>query len=103
MEGYVIGYKDQRKDDDLLLGGQVEYVADTDYTPCTYKENQNDFKGIYSEGKFKRYSFEVTIDESFKHSRIQLFDYHKKPITDVVLIEGTPRYLDAVCKTKLYI
>lgn len=102
MVGYIVGYKLEGGGNDLIPT-PIKPVQDTEFIECTFKENTNDNKGVYSEGKFSRYSFEVTIEESFMYTDIQLFDYHKKPITDIVKIQGTPRYLDVMCKTKLYV
>ena len=103
MVGYVVGYKSKVSSIPDPLGGAVEWEKVTDHIPCTYKDNLNDTRGTYEEGKFKRHSFEVIVDESFLYKDSQLFDYHKNPITKIVKIQGEPRYLDVLCKTKRYV
>lgn len=104
MVGYIIGYKYEDRDNGTpdFIGGAVKPIQDTDFVECTYKNNTSDVKGNYEEGKFQRHSFEVTIDESFKYKTIQLFNYHKKPITEIVKVQNI-EYLDLPCKTKVYV
>lgn len=100
MVGYIVGYKTRGDSIPNPLGNAVEYVKETDYIECTYTGNQSEHIGIYEEGKFMTYAFEIIVDENFDFINIQLFNYHKKPITEIIKVTKA-EYLDLLCKTKL--
>lgn len=103
MIGYIIGYK--VGEEPIIpdpLGGEVEPEQMTDYLECTYVYNKNSYS-IYEEGKRYDYTYEVIVDDGFMWNDVQLFDYHKKPLTKIIKLRGRPEYLDLMCKTKLYL
>lgn len=53
----------------------VETLSDP--ISCNFKANNNDRKGVYIDGEFKRCSFEILIEnQPFKADRIHLYNLH---------------------------